>query len=133
LEYGPGRRAIVTVEEDIAAFYRSLIPKYEYARAQKYDAHITVVRFLIDEIRNIPAWEKHAGEVIKFHYEPIIHKERAYFYIDVSCERIGDIREELGLPRFRMNELGASRGKYHFTIANRKHFLPPKPILTYQI
>lgn len=121
LEYGPGLRAVVWVEQDISDLYRKLIPKYYYAQPQLYPSHITVVRLRLETAKNMEVWNKYNGELVPFSYDSSIRFDGTYFYLNVQSERIGDIREELGLPRFRFGELGADKRCYHVTIANVKN------------
>lgn len=114
-------KAVVLVDFDIANLYRSLIPKYYNVQAQKYRPHVTVVRSRIDIVKNRDLWKKYEGKKINFSYSNVVNFDGTYFYLDAQSDQIGDIREELGLPRFRTNELGASRGCYHITIGNAKH------------
>lgn len=121
LEYGPGLRAVVWVEQDISDLYRKLIPKYYYAQPQLYPAHITVVRLRLETAKNMEVWNKYNGELVPFSYDSAIRFDGTYFYLNVQSERIGDIREELGLPRFRFGDLGADKRCYHVSIANVKN------------
>lgn len=121
LEYGPGLRAVVWVEQNISDLYRKLIPKYYYAQPQLYPAHITVVRLRLETAKNMEVWNKYNGELVLFSYDSSIRFDGTYFYLNVQSERIGDIREELGLPRFRFGDLGADKRCYHVTIANVKN------------
>jgi hypothetical protein len=121
LKYGPGIRAIVVADQGISDYYRKMIPKYYGVQPQFYPAHITVVRNDIEKPTNMDVWQKYEGEPIPFTYNPEIRTDGTYWYLDVLSDRVGDIREELGLPRFRLTELGASRGKFHLTIANSKN------------
>jgi hypothetical protein len=121
LEYGPGLRAVVWVEQDISDLYRKLIPKYYYAQPQLYPAHITVVRLRLETAKNMEVWNKYNGELVPFSYDSSIRFDGTYFYLNVQSERIGDIREELGLPRFRFGDLGADKRCYHVSIANVKN------------
>ena len=116
LRYGPGIRAIVEVDQGIANYYRSLIPKYHYVQPQMYAAHITIVRTGKETPKNMASWGKYEGEEIPFVYENQIHTDGNYWYLNVQSDRIGDIREELGLPRFRFGD----RNYYHITIGNVK-------------
>ncbi len=121
LQYGPGFRAVVWAEQDIADLYRKLIPKYYYVAPQLYPAHITVVRLRLETAENMAVWSKYQGEVVPFEYENEICFDGTYFYLKVRSDRIGDIREELGLPRFRFGDLGADKGCYHISIGNVKN------------
>lgn len=114
--YGPGIRAVVEIDEGIINFYRSLIPKYYTIKPQKYKAHITIVRLNIEKPTNMEPWGKYEGEKIKFSYSPRIKNDLTYFWLDSYSEDIERIREELGLPKYRVD-----RQEYHITIANLKN------------
>lgn len=109
---------VIWVDKGISDFYRSMIPKYHYPQPQMYDAHITVVRTGLEQ-QNIAMehWGKHSGEEIVFQYSNVVKFDGKYFFLDVDCDRIGDIREELGLSRYRRND----NKKYHITIGNNKN------------
>lgn len=120
LQYGPGMRAVVWVDQGIADLYRKLIPKYYYAQPQLYPAHITVVRLRLETAKNMEVWAKYQGEEIPFEYDNETFFSGIYFYLKVQSDRIGNIREELGLPRFRFGELGDDC--YHISVANCKNW-----------
>lgn len=120
IQYGPGTRIVVWIDLEIANYYRSLIPKAYYVSPQKYRPHITVVRPKFEKIKNMKFWKAYNGKSISFTYEGKTYFDKTYFYLDVQSHEIGDIREELGLTRYRLSELGASRGCYHITIGNVK-------------
>lgn len=121
LQYGPGMRAVVWADQGIADLYRALIPKYYYADKQMYPAHITVVRLKLENVKNLDVWNRYQGESVPFQYDNEIRFDGTYFYLNVQSDRIGDIREELGLPRFRFGDLGADKRCYHITIGNCKN------------
>ena len=87
-----------------------------------YPAHITIVRLNKEQPSNMDVWGKHEGRKINFEYEPGVHRDDKYFWINAYSEEIGDIREELGLPRYRddTNFGGVKRNEYHITIGNIK-------------
>lgn len=123
VKYGPGIRAIAEIDQNISDYYRSLIPKYFYAKSQAYPAHITIVRTNKENPTNMEYWGKYEGEKINFEYDPIIQRDNKYFWLNAYSEEIGDIREELGLPRFRDDTWygGEKRNEYHITIGNVKN------------
>lgn len=121
LQYGPGLRAVVWADQGIADLYRKLIPKYYYAQPQMYPAHITVVRLKLETAKNMDVWAKYDGEEVSFQYDNEVRFDGTYFYLNVQSDRIGDIREELGLPRFRFGDLGSDKKCYHITIGNVKN------------
>lgn len=122
LKYGPKPRIVVFVDRDLANYYRSFIPKSYKVQPQKYPPHITVVRSKYEKINNLKNWNKYDGETIEFSYSGIIKFDGTYFYLDVQSERLGDIREELGMPRFRFNDIN-DKQCYHITIGNLKDVL----------
>lgn len=119
LEYGPGIKVAVMVDKDIGKYYRKLLPKYYYAQPPMYSPHITVVRTDKETPKNMDVWNKYAGEVISFTYDNEVKTDGTYFYLRAYSDRVGDIREELGLPRFRFNDL--EKNSYHITIGNSKN------------
>jgi len=121
LEYGPGLKAVIWADQGISDLYRKLIPKYYYAKPQLYPAHITVVRLGRETAKNMKVWNRYNGELVPFSYDSTVNFDGIYFYLNVQSERIGDIREELGLPRFRFGDLGAQKRCYHLTVANVKN------------
>lgn len=112
--YGPGMRAVLLVDQGIADFYLALVPKSIKLNNQFYPAHVSTVR------REIPPkmelWGAHEGEEIPFQYSPIIVHDETYYWLDVNCERLQQIRIELGLPAFP-----PWRNLYHITIGNCKN------------
>jgi hypothetical protein len=114
LEYGPGtNRIVLNVDQGIADFYRSLIPKAWPKNPQRYMAHISVVRKITPP--DLRAWGKYSGEHIEFEYEPEIIWDEKYYWLSAYCPRLCDIRVELGLE-----PMPPWRNKLHITVANRK-------------
>jgi len=120
LQYNSQFRAVVWVDKGIADLYFNLIPKYFYAQTQMHAPHITVVRPKYEKVRNTNFWNKYENEVIEYYYDGKINFDGTYFYLNAHSDRIGDIREELGLPRFRFGDLGSTKKCYHITIGNIK-------------
>ncbi len=106
-------RAFVLVDQGIADFYRSIIPKSIFVNPQRYPAHISVVRNEIPP--NMTVWGKYQGIEIDFEYFPTIMQDETYFWLDVRCNKLEEIREELGLKAFP-----PWRNMYHITIGNCK-------------
>ncbi len=108
-----GYRLTIETDPKIAYYYRALIPKYYYVKGQFYTAHISVVRWEKPPI--LEKWGIHAGRVVEFSYDGTIEHDAKYWWLPVHCNVIGDLREELGLPRFV-----PWRNGYHLTIGNTK-------------
>jgi hypothetical protein len=115
LQYGPGIKAIILIDQQIAEYYRTMIPKYMYAKPQMYPAHITVVRLNKESPANMQLWGKYQNNKITFCYDNTIRVDWKYYYLDAFSDQIGEIREELGLPKYRDR-----RTSYHITIGNIK-------------
>lgn len=92
-----GFRLVVDIDPAITAFYRALVPKTVRLNRQKFDPHITVLRE--DALPKPAAWRAYEGERILFEYIPEIRVGDVFFWLEVYSERLGDIREELGLSR----------------------------------
>lgn len=116
LRYGPGIRLIISIDSEIVNYYRSLIPKHYYVSPQKYSAHVTIVRTGKEHPPKMEAWGKHEGSIIPFDYDPEIHCDGPYWYLNATSTKIGEIRQELGLPEFRFSD----RQCYHISLGNTK-------------
>jgi len=77
-------------------------------RRPAWKEHITVIRGAYEWLGpkgNLNLWGKYDGDSIEFEYEPRITTREPepdrpkYFWLNVSCPKLLDIREELGLPR----------------------------------
>lgn len=64
-----------------------------------WGSHLTIVNGRWEKIRNIEAWRKYEGEQIEFQYSNEVQYETPFYFLFCYSERIGDIREELGLSR----------------------------------
>jgi len=115
-------RLAVQCDQGLADCYRSLIPKYYNAKRPRYPAHITVVRSYKEIPPNLEPWGKYQGEKIEWFYEPVIRMGTTYFWLNALCNRLEDIRIELGLPvRSEYTRPPEGFRKYfHMTIANMK-------------
>jgi len=107
--------AVMLIDQQIVEYYFSLIPKYYYPQRQMYAAHMTVVRLSVETPTNRSVWGKYEGEKIMFEYVPVVESGGAYFFLNAYSQRIGDIRVELGLLRFRFGD------HYHITVGNMKN------------
>jgi hypothetical protein len=122
IKYKNNIQVVAELDQNISDYYRSLIPKYYYAKPQKAPAHITIVRKNKETPTKMEFWGKHEGRIITFQYEPIIQTDGIYFWMNAYISEIGYIRQELGLPQYRDDRLygGIQRNEYHITIANTK-------------
>lgn len=107
-------KLVLLIDQGIADYYRSLIPKSHKFNRQMYDAHISIVRK--ESPPKMSYWGIYENEEVEFTYHPIVRWDETYYWIDVDPnERFKQIRLELGLSECR-----SYSGKYHITIGNKK-------------
>lgn len=126
LQYEGDDKLIVLADPGMADFYRSLIPKYYDINRPKYPAHITVVRTGKETVLDKTNWNKYNGETIDFMYDNSIQIGTVYFWLNIFCKRLEEIRLELGLrvdSPWTLPPEGFNKC-FHMTLANRKE--PPK-------
>jgi len=117
-----GLRLTVEVDPDFAAFYRALMPGYLLAQKPRWPPHITVVRAGKDLPTHLEHWGKYEGKEVTLNYDPEIRIDKTYYWVNVWCEFLTAVREELGLPPKSRWTLPPSGGHqcFHLTIANKK-------------
>ena len=125
LKYSSYSRLVVEVDPALGEYYYSLIPKSKYATKPRYASHITVVRPDQETPVHREHWGKYEGEQVEFLYSPVVHYGKIYYWLDVLCLRLEDIRFELGLPIWFYNDRTPppdGYGKFfHITLGNTKH------------
>jgi len=122
LQYSKDWRLVLRVEQDLADYYRSLIPKWMPCQRPRWSAHITVVRQTKETPVHKENWWKYDGDVVDFIYSPFIHQGAVYYWLNVFSKRLEKIRQELGLPFYSQNALPPEGFKkyFHCTIGNLK-------------
>ena len=121
LRYHPNK-LILEIDQQLVDYYRALVPKSIGLSRQRHDAHISVVRKETPPLMEF--WEKYEGELIEFCYDPIIKNGEIYYWLNVFCVRLEEIRKELGLPvssPYTRPPDGFSKC-FHTTIGNIKHW-----------
>lgn len=100
---------------EIGKYYRRL---YDYLtnncrkiQAPGWKDHITIGRNEKppDEFQSL--WGKYEGLEVEFEYNSVPRTNGQYYWLDVKCDWLLDLREELGLPR-------EPEFKLHLTIGN---------------
>ena len=88
---------ILECSPDLGRYYRQMVFKYTGQKLQKpaWDTHISVVRG--EEPLKKELWGR--KEIVEFSYDPKLLTNDEYYWLEVKCDRLLDIREELGLPR----------------------------------
>lgn len=92
-----GYRATVEIDQQLADYYFSLIPKYHRVIRPRYAAHITLVRPEIEIPTNLEYWEKYQNESVEFLYSNEITNDKGFYWIFAWSKRLEKIRNELGL------------------------------------
>lgn len=114
-----GFRLILRVGQDLADYYRKLIPPSHRASRQGWAAHITVVRPGNDNPGKIRYWGDYENEQVEFLYSPYLENGRGFYWFNAWSKRLEQIREELGLfnvSKFALKPEGYSK-TFHCTVA----------------
>ena len=120
--YQENYRLVVEVDQDLADYYRSLIPKWMPSQRPRWPAHITVVRAEKEIPPDLSSWGKYEGVPVKFFYEPRIYCGKIYYWLNIFCKRLEEIRAETGLSvtsQYTLPPEGFDK-VFHMTIANKK-------------
>jgi len=59
--------------------------------------HISIIRG--ERLPDSRAWRRYDGTVVRFSYNPELRYNDNHFWLDVQCNQLLDLREELGLRR----------------------------------
>ena len=122
LRYSGEYRLVVEVDPELARYYRALIPSWLPANRPRWPAHITIVRPEKEVPIHLEYWGKYEGDSVPFLYDPEIKSGKIYYWLNIWCKRLEDIRTELGLPvrsEFTLPPEGFVKC-FHCTIANMK-------------
>ena len=122
IRYGEDYKLVVEVDQELARFYRSLIPKWIGVTRPRWPAHITVVRSEKESPVDLSVWGKYEGYQIKFLYNSDVQFGKIYYWLDVLCKDLEEIRKELGMSvtsQYTRPPDGFSK-YFHCTIANLK-------------
>jgi len=114
------RRCVMLIDNEIAEYYRTFIPKSQKWMRPRYRPHITIARTGIEKVSN-HLWGYGSGMKIQFTYDPYIWIGRKYIFLDAFSTELEDVRAKLGLSRQRMpHPFGMDYSCFHITIANMK-------------
>jgi hypothetical protein len=116
-------KLIVTIDSEIANFYRSLIPKYIIFNRPMYAPHISVVRKEV--VPNLDPWGKYHEQEICFDYENYIYISDNYLWLNVYSTQLENIRLELGMSNTsQVTKSPDGQHRFHTTIGNFKKLTP---------
>ena len=86
----------VSVDQQLADYSFSLIPKYYRVVRPRWKAHVTVVRPEDNPVQ-LEHWGKYEGETANFVYDPTILYESGFWWFNLWSVEMETIRKELGL------------------------------------
>lgn len=97
---------VVNVDREITRYYRWWLRKEYHLILEQpsWDAHISVVRGETDVKRKLDVWKKYDGDKVDFLYEHGTIRSHPdpkggrFYWVDVECPKLAQIRKELGLP-----------------------------------
>jgi hypothetical protein len=90
---------IVECPKDIMDYYHHWAKKENETILNKplFGSHISVVRGEEPPDSLKPQWRKHHEEAVTFHYSHEIFSSGEYYWLEVACPRLEELRTELGL------------------------------------
>ena len=94
---------VLNCDAELGRYYRCLY-EFKYRKCCKlqtpgWKEHISVVRNEEPADQHKPLWQKYEGLEVEFKYEPLVRDNEVYFWLEVECDFLLDVRVELGLPR----------------------------------
>jgi len=102
---------MLSCDQELTRYYGWLLLRQHCVKLRRpgWDTHISVIRN--EEVINPAKWGWGAGKKVEFRYEPEVLSNGRHFWIRVECEKMLDLREWYGLPRFPSRQL-------HLTLGN---------------
>lgn len=92
--------AIVKVDREITRYYRWWVKKRYWIDLcmPSWDAHISIVRGERPERHLMHLWKKYDGHKVTFKYGHDVQQNGQFWFVDVDCPFLLDIRKELNRP-----------------------------------
>lgn len=117
-----GYRLTVEVDEELSRYYRAFIPRSCLARRPIWPAHITVVRVGKETPTKLLSWGKYEGTVVSFAYDSYVRSGKGYFWLNVWCDWLRLVREDLGLAGTSKwtHPPAGDHKEFHLTVGNQK-------------
>ena len=116
IKLGAGLNIRAVVDPEIGEYYRALIPPYKRVCVPMYQPHLTVLRRFKEFPVKLDKWFDFQDTEVIIQYSPVVRESRLYYWLDAWSDDVADIRHELGLPTYRLNDFSS----YHITIGNKK-------------
>ena len=97
----PSKWLVMMVDDEICKYYSSLFYK-EFPWNGKlnrpiFGAHISVIRG--ERLPNYELWKLDDNKIVEFEYESGVRDNGEYYWLNVKCNYLGDLREKYGLSR----------------------------------
>jgi hypothetical protein len=115
--YYPSGWLLLDTADEIGKYYRQLgflDNRTLQLNPPRRTTHVTIIANKYEDRTSHPCWKKYEHKQIHFLYLPGVQDDGEYFWLQVICPHIEDIREELGLPR-------QIPIPWHITIGNLKN------------
>ena len=95
------RWLVLMCDDAISEYYRCLFYR-EYPHLGKltrpvWGTHVSIIRG--ERIPNYNLWKMDANKIIEFEYEPGVHDNGEYYWLNVKCDKLAEIRKLYGLKR----------------------------------
>lgn len=105
---------VVNVDKEITRYYRWWLEREWHVKELKqpsWDAHVSIIRGEKPRPEHMHLWKKYHGETIEFEYMhfprrsgdtdlpgDLTGRPDNYFFIEVRCPKLIEIRKEFGFP-----------------------------------
>jgi hypothetical protein len=92
--------AIVKVDRQITSYYRWWVKKEYYIDLYQpsWDAHISIIRGEKPKSHLLNLWKKYDNKRIAFNYEHNVKRDGHFWFVEVDCPFLLQIRKEFQLP-----------------------------------
>lgn len=95
------RWLVLMCDDSISEYYRNMFyrefPYLGKLTRPVWGTHISIIRG--ERIPNYELWKLDANKIIEFEYDPGVRDNGEYYWLNVKCEYLGDLREKYGLKR----------------------------------
>jgi len=92
--------AIVKVNREITRYYRYWVKKEKHIDLcqPSWDAHISIIRSEMPMAGKMHLWKKYEGRKVDFKYSNNVQQNGNFWFVEIDCPMLIDIRKEFGLP-----------------------------------
>jgi len=95
------RWLVLMTDDAISEYYRNLFyrefPYLGKLTRPVWGAHISIIRG--ERVPNYELWNLDANKIVEFEYEPGVLDNGEYYWLNVKCNYLCDLREKYGLKR----------------------------------